>query len=172
MSGPPTLIAFVLVLATFPARADLYSAQVAYKKGDFATAFQQFKELAELGQPKAQLDLAVMYARGEGVNESKETRAGLDVDAATPATDAGVEAAAGAAMSASAAPAADVAPDGGMVGAGTPCAPSEAILEAWAAACLHLSDSESLFCLRQARIRPPPDCTLEQNFRASSAQPA
>jgi TonB family protein len=67
---PQTLIALLLALTTFPARADLYSAQVAYKKGDFATAFQQFKDLAELGQPEAQADLAVMYARGEGVNAS------------------------------------------------------------------------------------------------------
>jgi TonB family protein len=67
---PPTLIALFLALTSFSARADLYSAQVAYKKGDFATAFQQFKELAELGQPEAQADLAVMYARGEGVNAS------------------------------------------------------------------------------------------------------
>src|SRR5580700_2709241 len=37
------------------------------------------------------------------------------------------------------------------------------------AACLHLSDSDSLCSLRQARIRPPPDCTFAQNFCASSA---
>ena len=66
----PGLIALLLALTAIPARADLYSAQVAYKKGDFAAAFQQFKEMAELGQPKAQYDLAVMYARGEGVNQS------------------------------------------------------------------------------------------------------
>jgi TonB family protein len=65
----PTLIA-LMALATFPARADLFSADAAYKKGDFATAFQQFKELAELGQPLAQFDLAIMYARGEGVHAS------------------------------------------------------------------------------------------------------
>lgn len=59
--------ALVLLLSATSARADLYSAGVAYKKGDFAAAFQQFKELAELGQPHAQLDLAIMYARGEGV---------------------------------------------------------------------------------------------------------
>jgi TonB family protein len=66
----PLLTALVLLLAAIPARADLYSARVAYKKGDFATAFAQFKELAELGQPEAQLDLAIMYARGEGIATS------------------------------------------------------------------------------------------------------
>src|ERR1700740_1414372 len=40
------------------------------------------------------------------------------------------------------------------------------------AACLHLSDSESLCSLRQATIRPPPGCTVAQNFCASSAQAA
>jgi len=63
------------VLLTFaigatPAWADLGSAAAAYKKGEFASAFQQFKELAELGQPEAQLDLAIMYTRGEGTTIS------------------------------------------------------------------------------------------------------
>ena len=62
-----TLVAVAAFLGSTPARADLYSATKAYEKGDFATAFQQFKELAELGQPHAQYNLAVMYTRGEGV---------------------------------------------------------------------------------------------------------
>lgn len=56
-----------LILSAVPARADLGSASAAYKKGDLAAAFEQFKELAELGQPTAQYNLAVMYARGEGI---------------------------------------------------------------------------------------------------------
>jgi uncharacterized protein len=67
---PPLLVALILVLTAIPARADLYSAGVAYKKGDFPTAFKQFKELAELGQPDAQYALAVMYGRGEGVSQN------------------------------------------------------------------------------------------------------
>jgi uncharacterized protein len=59
-----------LFLPAMPARADLYSANAAYQKRDFPSAFQQFKELAELGQPRAQLHLASMYARGEGVAAS------------------------------------------------------------------------------------------------------
>jgi TonB family protein len=66
----PALIALLLSLTTISARAGLYSAQVAYSKSDFATAFNQFKEMAELGQPKAQYALAIMYARGEGVSQS------------------------------------------------------------------------------------------------------
>jgi uncharacterized protein len=59
-----------LTLFAASAWADLGSASAAYKKGDFASAFRQFKELAELGQPRAQHDLAIMYARGEGVPAS------------------------------------------------------------------------------------------------------
>ena len=50
-------LCFALCIAAVPARADLYSATAAYKKGDFASAFAQFRELAELGQPAAQFDL-------------------------------------------------------------------------------------------------------------------
>ena len=53
------------------AAADLLSAQTAYHKGDFAKAFQEFRELAQIGQPLAQFNLAVMYARGEGVRQSE-----------------------------------------------------------------------------------------------------
>jgi hypothetical protein len=59
-----------LALGATPAWADLGSAGAAYKKGEFASAFQQFKELAELGQPQAQFNLAIMYARGEGTTIS------------------------------------------------------------------------------------------------------
>jgi hypothetical protein len=66
----PALVLLLLGLTANSARADFYAAQVAYKKGDFAVAFNQFKEMAELGQPEAQYDLAAMYARGEGVNQN------------------------------------------------------------------------------------------------------
>ncbi len=66
-------IAVVLSLTVLPdglSAADLRSASVAYEKGDFATAFTIFKELAELGNPKAQANVAAMYARGEGTRMS------------------------------------------------------------------------------------------------------
>ena len=59
--------AVALILSAQPARADMYTATQAYDKGEFARAFQLFKELAELGQPTAQLNLAIMYGRGKGV---------------------------------------------------------------------------------------------------------
>ena len=43
---------------------------IAYEKRDYKAAFEQFKELAELGQPQAQFNLAVLYTRGEGVQLS------------------------------------------------------------------------------------------------------
>jgi uncharacterized protein len=64
------LPSFVMCLIAAPASADLHSAQAAYDKKDFKTAFEQFKELAELGQPLAQYDLAVLYIHGEGVPRS------------------------------------------------------------------------------------------------------
>lgn len=65
-----TVSAAVLLGVAVPAGADMYSAGAAYEKGDFTAAFNQFKELAELGKPSAQFDIAVMYARGEGVAQS------------------------------------------------------------------------------------------------------
>jgi uncharacterized protein len=59
-----------LCLSSVGARADLYTAAVAYKKQDYAEAFREFRELAELGQPRAQFNLAVMYANGEGTTVS------------------------------------------------------------------------------------------------------
>ncbi len=50
-------------------RAGLRSV-VAYKKADYESDFEQFKELAELGQPEAQPNLAIMRANGKGVGEN------------------------------------------------------------------------------------------------------
>ncbi len=60
------LLTLSLTLGPFCARADLYSAGVAYHKNDFESAFKEYRELAELGQPTAQYNLAVMYAGGKG----------------------------------------------------------------------------------------------------------
>ena len=55
------------VLAPVPASADLYQAAAAVEKQDLARAFELYRELAEMGQPVAQENLAVMYVNGEGV---------------------------------------------------------------------------------------------------------
>jgi TonB family protein len=65
-----TVSAAVLLGVAVPAWPDMYSATTAYQKGDFTAAFKQFKELAELGKANAQFNIAVMYAKGEGVAAS------------------------------------------------------------------------------------------------------
>jgi uncharacterized protein len=57
-------------LIPLPAVADLVAASKAYAKGDYAAAFAGFRELAQIGQPTAQYNLAVMYAKGQGTRAS------------------------------------------------------------------------------------------------------
>jgi TPR repeat protein len=64
------LLVVVAALVAQPARADLVSAGAAYQRGDYAKAFHEFSELAQLGQPTAQFNIAVMYARGQGTRQS------------------------------------------------------------------------------------------------------
>jgi TonB family protein len=61
----------LLMFAALPCSADLYTAGVSYSKGDFAGAFQQYKEMAETGEPRAQYNLAAMYFNGKGVAASR-----------------------------------------------------------------------------------------------------
>ncbi len=53
------------------AHADLFTAQTAYRNGDYDRAFKDYRELAELGQPLAQHNLAILYAQGRGVRQSE-----------------------------------------------------------------------------------------------------
>ena len=48
---------------------DLEKAWEAYEKGDYATALREYSVLAEQGHAKAQKNLGVMYAKGEGVRQ-------------------------------------------------------------------------------------------------------
>lgn len=61
------MIVIAACAASAPAHADLYQAEAALAKGDLPVAFAKFRELAELGHPLAQENLAVMYVNGEGV---------------------------------------------------------------------------------------------------------
>src|ERR1700719_987654 len=65
------LLLLVAVLLCAAARADLFTAQLAYQKADYERAFKDYRELAELGQPLAQHNLAIMYAQGRGVRQSE-----------------------------------------------------------------------------------------------------
>jgi TonB family protein len=60
-------LAIFAVLIPVATRADLYSASEAAAKEDYGRAFELYREVAELGQPEAQENLAVMYVSGEGV---------------------------------------------------------------------------------------------------------
>lgn len=55
---------------SLPARADLYGSEQEYKARDYTHAFEEFLRLAQLGQPVAQVDVAVMYRAGQGTEPS------------------------------------------------------------------------------------------------------
>lgn len=61
------LVLVVSLLGATVARADLAGAQKAYAAKDFESAFQQYLEIATLGNVSAQENLAAMYVDGEGV---------------------------------------------------------------------------------------------------------
>lgn len=62
------LSAVLLFAAAGPGWAQSYDAGVAaYNRGDFATAFKQWKPLADKGDVKAQHYLGLMYTQGQGV---------------------------------------------------------------------------------------------------------
>jgi TPR repeat protein len=64
------VIGLLLTQAT-TAQADIYGADAAMEKKDLARAFELYREIAELGHPRAQAKLAVMYTNGEGVRRDQ-----------------------------------------------------------------------------------------------------
>ena len=61
------LCSAILGLLPGAALADLYSASQAYEQKEYERSFALYRDLAELGQVKAQQNLALMYVGGEGV---------------------------------------------------------------------------------------------------------
>ncbi len=59
-------VALLIGLAT-PSQAGFREGMIAYFSGDYATALQEFKPLAEQGNAKAQAALGIMYLAGQGV---------------------------------------------------------------------------------------------------------
>ncbi len=59
-------VALLIGLAT-PSQADYQAGVAAYSRGDYATALQEFKPLAEQGIAEAQFSLGLMYWHGRGV---------------------------------------------------------------------------------------------------------
>lgn len=68
------LAAALAVMLTMPAVAqDFDKGLVAYQRGDYATAIQEWRPLAEQGSPAAQYRLGVMYANGVLVERNYKT---------------------------------------------------------------------------------------------------
>ena len=61
------VLAILAMLMPLASHADLYTAMLPHEKKDFERAIELYRELAELGRPEAQENLAVMYVNGEGV---------------------------------------------------------------------------------------------------------
>ena len=61
------LVLVFLVWFVTPAIADFDAGMAAYQRGDYVTAFREFKPLAEKGAAQAQNILGVMYDKGQGV---------------------------------------------------------------------------------------------------------
>ena len=57
----------ILIGLAVPTWADFQDGVAAYERGDYTTAFREFKTLAEQGNAKAQLALGLMYELGRGV---------------------------------------------------------------------------------------------------------
>jgi hypothetical protein len=61
-----SLVVLVVVLVvSFPARADYALGLVAFDRGDIATAHREFSALAEEGHPAAQYSLAMLYLKSD-----------------------------------------------------------------------------------------------------------
>lgn len=59
----------LLLVVTTSAQADLQSAEDAYGRKDYNTAFVEFKRLAEQGDSTAQSSLGILYELGKGVTK-------------------------------------------------------------------------------------------------------
>jgi TPR repeat protein len=61
----PILILFAASLT--PLRADFETGLKAYNSGDYATALKEWQPLADQGEPHAQYNVGLLYARGQGM---------------------------------------------------------------------------------------------------------
>ena len=59
-----------LLLISYSAFADFDRGLAAYERGDYATAYREFRADAEQGHATAQHNLGVMYANGQGVTKN------------------------------------------------------------------------------------------------------
>jgi TPR repeat protein len=61
------IILILLLSLTALSAADFKTGLDAYQRGDFATALKEWQPIADQGDPHAQYNLGLLYARGEGV---------------------------------------------------------------------------------------------------------
>lgn len=69
------LAALLTTLFTAPAHAGFDEGMAAYQKNNFPLALKEFTPLAEQGHAKAQISLALMYSRGQGVPKDESIAA-------------------------------------------------------------------------------------------------
>ncbi len=70
MLRPITIALLPALLMVLPAAAqDFQKGSAAYKRGDYATAYQELRPLAERGNARAQNSLGLMYRYGRGVRQ-------------------------------------------------------------------------------------------------------
>ncbi len=67
MRPATVMLAAAVVLAVSPTWADFQAGLDAYKRGDYATALREFRQLAEQGLAKAQYWLGITYDQGRQV---------------------------------------------------------------------------------------------------------
>ena len=70
LAGRATLIATFLALSGAAAAGPLEDAHAAYRRGDYATALQLWRPLANQGVAKAQYGLGFLYAKGQGMAQN------------------------------------------------------------------------------------------------------
>ncbi len=79
-------VALLIGLAV-PAWADFQDGVAAYDRGDYTTALEEFKPLAEQGNAQAQFSLGAMYVFGQGVpQDSVQAYMWIDLAASRYAT--------------------------------------------------------------------------------------
>lgn len=70
-----TRIALLLLMTATAWAADFEKGLTAYDRGDYATAFSEWRPLAEQGNPDAQYNLGVLYDQGQGVPQDESEAA-------------------------------------------------------------------------------------------------
>ena len=77
MTRPMLILLTALIMSASPCLADWEEASGAYERGDYATAFREYRKLAETGDPSAEASLAYFYEKGLGTKQDYREAARL-----------------------------------------------------------------------------------------------